>query len=363
MPAHLLYSHKHIPRKTGLFQQSDRLRIYSLLTDRFKEKPNSFTNQIDQAKENAYKCIKLQLLSDTGIWEDVQICSEHMVAVSKLGCMFDLQEGHNVAAWMKRFKMILEDMADQSLEGNYMDSIISTLYYDDIMVFAPDSSAFILPKDATALDFAFEKDPHIGIHAKYAKINGHLSSIKTVLQRGDCVEIGVSEEITVKEDWLEHVQTYNAKRAIHQVLKTMEKDEPIRRCPICQPIPGGDIIGFREANDTIMVHRRSCPAIIEQASQLGDNVVNVDFQETPDVQYPVTVAFRGIDRYHLLMDIIEKISNGLGLSIDSMTTTTKDDIVDCSITFLVHSVKELVFALQSLYEIEGIEEVKGEGIR
>ncbi|MBQ0044798.1 MAG: bifunctional (p)ppGpp synthetase/guanosine-3',5'-bis(diphosphate) 3'-pyrophosphohydrolase [Bacteroidales bacterium] len=339
------------------------LRIYSLLTDRFKEKPNSFTNQIDQAKENAYKCIKLQLLSDEGIWEDVQICSEHMVAVSKLGCMFDLQDGYNVASWMKRFKMVLEDMADQSLEGNYMDSIVSTLYYDDIMVFTPDSRAFILPKDSTVLDFAFEQDPHIGTHAKYARINGHLSSVKTELQRGDCVEIGLSDAITVKEDWLEHVQTYNAKRSIHQVLKSMEKDEPIKRCPICQPIPGGDIIGFREPNGIITVHRRSCPAIIEQASQLGDNVVNVEFKERADIQYPVTVAFRGIDRYHLLMDMIEEITNGLGLSIDSITTETKDEIAEGKITFLVHSVTELVLALKKLYEIEGIEEVKGDGIR
>ncbi len=344
-------------------EKSMCLRIYSKLTDRFKEKPLSFYNQIDQAKENTYKCIQVQLLSDEGIWEDVQICSERMLAVSKLGCMAEFQDGHNVASWMKRFKMVLEDMADNSLEGDYMDSIVSTLYYDDIMVFTPEGDAYILPKGASALDFAFEVDPETAIHAKYARINGHLSSIKTILSRGDCIEIGTDDAITVKQGWLECAQTYNAKRSIRKVLKDMEKDEPVRRCPICQPIPGGDIIGFRDASGHVMVHRRSCPSMIEQASQAGDGVVNIDFKEDPEVHYPVTVTIRAIDRYHLLMDIIEKISNGLGLSIDSMTTTTKDDIVDCSITFLVHSVRELVIALQSLYEIEGIEEVKGEGIR
>ena len=177
------------------------------------------------------------------------------------------------------------------------------------------------------------------------------------------MEIGVSEEITVKEDWLEHVQTYNAKRAIHQVLKTMEKDEPIRRCPICQPIPGGDIIGFREPGGHVVVHRRSCPSIIEQASQAGDSVVNVEFKDDPDVHYPVTVSIRAIDRYHLLMDVIDKITNGLGLSIDSISTETKDEIAEGKITFFVHSVTELVLALKQLYEIDGIEEVKGDGIR
>ncbi len=339
------------------------LRIYSMLTDRFKEKPNSFYNQIDQAKENAYKCIQVMLLSDEGIWEDVQICSDRMVEVSKLGCMAELNEHNNVASWMKRFKMVLEDMANQSLEGNYMDSIVSTLYYDDIMVFTPDGRAFILPKGATVLDLAFEQDAYTGMHAKFARINGRLSSVKTVLKRGDCVEIGMGKTIKVQPDWLDCVVTYNAKRSIRKVMKRMEKETPISRCPICQPIPGGDIVGFKEPNGHITVHRKSCSAVIEQASQLGDSIVNVEFKEDPKLQYPVTVAIRAIDRYHLLMDLIEEISNRLHLSIDSLTTTTQDEIVECSMTFFVHSVQELVAALNHLYHIEGVEEVKGVGVR
>ena len=350
-------------RQEELSEKSMCLRIYSKLTDRFKEKPLSFYNQIDQAKENAYKCIQVQLLSDEGVWEDVQICSDNMVAVSKLGCMAEFQEGNNVASWMRRFKMVLEDMADHTLEGDYMDSIVSTLYYDDIMVFTPSGEPHILPKDSSVLDFAFELGPETGDHAKYAHVNGHLASVKTILRRGDCVEIGLDDNVMVQPDWLDCVRTYNAKRYIRKALKEMEKEEPISRCPVCQPIPGGDIVGYREENGHIIVHRRSCPCIIEQASQAGDRIVNVEFREDPDVHYPVTVNLRAVDRYHLLMDIIEKISNGLGLSIDSLTTRTEDGIVDCSITFLVHSVKELVSSLQSLYEIEGVEEVKGDGIR
>lgn len=344
-------------------EKSNCLRIYSMLTDRFKEKPHSFYNQIDQSKENAYKCIQVKLLSDEGIWEDVQICSDQMVAVSKLGCMAELQGGNNVQSWMKRFKMVLEDMANQSLEGNYMDSIVSTLYYDDIMVFTSDGRAFILPKGATVLDLAFELDAYTGLHAKYAHINGRLSSVKTVLKRGDCVEIGLGKTLKVQREWLDCVVTYSAKRSIRKAVKLMEKESAIGRCPICQPIPGGDIVGFKELNGRITVHRKSCPSIIEQASQLGDSIVNVEFKEDPKIQYPVTVAIRAIDRYHLLMDIIEEISNRLHLSIDSLTTTTNDEIVESTITFYVHSVGDLVKVLEHLYHIEGVEEVKGVDIR
>ena len=45
------------------------LRIYSILTDHFKEKPNSIVNFIDSPKENGYQSFHVRLLSAQGIWE------------------------------------------------------------------------------------------------------------------------------------------------------------------------------------------------------------------------------------------------------------------------------------------------------
>ena len=70
------------------------LLIYSLLTDIYKEKPLSFVNQIDQQKENSYQSLNLMLLSEEGVWEDVQICSDRMVEASKLGCMAERDESN-----------------------------------------------------------------------------------------------------------------------------------------------------------------------------------------------------------------------------------------------------------------------------
>lgn len=331
------------------------LLIYSILTDIYKEKPQSFVNQIDQQKENSYQSLNLMLLSEEGVWEDVQICSERMVEASKIGCMAERDES-NVGEWMDRFKQVLKDIAEQSQENSFMESVVTSLYYDDVMVFTPEGQAIVLPKGSTAIDFAFELHTEIGLHAKYARINGKLASVKTVLKRGDCIEIGTDDAIMAKNDWKVCTSTYKAKRALDNYIT----DHPhlhFLRCPHCNPLPGGEIIGFKH-DDGITIHRRSCPEAIHEASSHSDRIVTVDFTPDEAMLYPVSVHIRAVDRYHLLMDLNKCITDELHLNIDSLHTTTTDNIVDCTIEFFVHGVSELVAVLKRLYTIDGVDEVR-----
>lgn len=343
--------------QSPLSEKSVCLKIYSLLTDIFKEKPQSFVNQIDQAKENSYQSLNVMLLSTEGIWEDVQICSRRMVESSKLGCMAELGIS-NVGEWMKRFKSILENIAKEAQEGNFLESVKDSLYYDDVMVFTPNGQGIIMPKGSTAIDFAFELHTDIGMHAKYARINGKLCSIKTLLNRGDCIEIGTDENVTAKPDWFKHACTYKAKHSITLLKRSIMTKNDWCRCPHCKPLPGGETIGFRtDGEKKITIHRRNCPDVISLASKHGDGIVAIDFKPNGE-KYPVCVAIKGIDRYHLLIDLIDTITNTLHLSIDSLTTVTKDEIVDCKITFFVSEVDELRAAISHLYKVEGVDEVR-----
>ncbi len=348
------------------------LRIYSLLTDFYNEKPGSFQNLIDQGRENSYKSINVMLLSTDGIWEDVQICSNRMVRASRFGCMAEVAsraETRNVGdgvsldsvtEWIEKFRKVLKEIADESQNQSYIEKIKESLYYDDVLAFTPMGEPKVLPKGATAIDFAFELHSEIGLHAKYARINGRLMSVKTVLKRGDCVEIGTDEKALPKTDWLNCVQSYKAKRHLRSFFAEELSKQQYQRCPCCLPLPGGDTIGYREEDGSITLHRRNCQEIITLASKHGDNIVNVDFHEEPEKQYPVTICIKGIDRYHFLIDVVNKITNDLRLSIDSLHTVTHDEIIDLTVTFFVHSVRELVSGMQSLYSIPGVDEVRQE---
>ena len=332
------------------------LRIYSMLTDRFKEKPGSVANFIDSPKENGYQSFHVQLLTDSGAWEEIHISSERMVRKSQFGCLSERNEG-NIANWIEKFKELLKDIANHRKEVEYMDGITSSFYNDDIMVFTPQGKSVILPKDATALDFAFEIHSKLGEHAQYARINGRLCSVYTVLESGDSVEIGTNENITPTAEWLNHVRTYKAKSHLHGIINKQKKI-PFIRCMNCHPLPGDEVIGFKSEDDTITVHRRDCKSAIRLASQRGDDIVAVNFEEDMSFVYPVRIVVTAIDRYHLLSDLIDCITNRLRLSLTRIFTECVDEIVTCSMDFKVHSSKELMQVITHISDIESVEEVK-----
>ena len=330
------------------------LHIYSLLTDVFKEKPGSIVNYIDSPKENGYQSFHIRLLSEQGIWEEIHISSERMVRNSKMGITERM--GGKKDHWVEKFRALLQDIASQNADGGFMDSVVSSLYNEDITVFTPRGTAVSLPQRACVLDFAFEIHSEIGQHAQYAKVNGKLCSIKTELHHGDCVEVGVNPDFHPQPDWLDYVKTYKAKRFLNPYLRQM-KSIPKNRCEHCRPLPGNEVIGFKEADGTVSIHKRDCPTAIRLASEKGDSIVSVSFPEDPDVHYPVQINIHAVDRYHLLIDLVDCITNGMKLSISSLNTVTEDEIVNCTIHFSVHSFRELQKVITSINAIPGVDEV------
>lgn len=345
----------HILKSNAHFEKTSALHIYAQLTDVFKERPGSVANYIDNPKENGYQSFHVKMLSDQGVWEEVHISSERMVRNSRLGCTAERTEA-NVVQWIEKFKEVLRDVAYHNKDMDYMDSITSSFYNDDIMVFTPKGKGIILPKGATALDFAYEIHSKIGQHAVYARINGKLMSVKTVLHRGDCVEIGTDENSCPDSDWIDHVLTYKAKRHLRSYLSTVSDIEH-QRCPNCHPLPGDEVIGFKADDGKVILHKRNCPSAIRMASQQGDSILAIEFKENEHFLYPVRVQIRGVDRYHLLSDLIECITEKLHLSINKLATETIDRIAVCSIDFVVHSASELDSAIKSISAIKGVDEV------
>ena len=356
----------HVPGRhyiRVIYPQSDlysekeyALKIYAALTDYFKERPGSVSNYINAPKENGYQSFHVKLLREQGVWEEIHISSERMVRNSRLGCAAEQTE-QNVHKWLEKLKAIVRTNGDMS-GIQFMEGVTSSFYNDDIMVFTPKGQGIILPKNASALDFAFEIHSDIGHHAHYARINGRLCSVRTQLNRGDCIEIGTSEDIHPSKDWLSSVKTFKAKKFLHSYFASQPKLEYLR-CEHCHPLPGDEVVGFKGHDDIITLHKRGCAHAIRLASEEGDSIVNdlTSFDEREDMLYPVRIRIRGIDRYHLLSDLIYCITEQLQLSMSGLATETADHIGVCTIDFSIHSSGELETALRSIEAIDGVDEV------
>ena len=331
------------------------LKIYSALTDHLKEKPCSVCNYIDTPKENGYQSFHVKLLGTKGEWEEVHISSESMVRNSHLGCAAERSET-NLSTWLQKFKDILQEIAQGSQDMKFMEGVTSTFYNDDIMVFTPKGQGVILPKGATALDFAFEIHSKIGERAVYARINRKLHSLRTVLQRGDRVEIGTADDAKPDPEWLNYVSTFRAKKYLRSYFANLPRLE-YDRCPICHPLPGDEVIGYKGDDEKICLHKRDCTEVIRLASENGDAIVSAAFEEDERFLYHVRIRVKGIDRYHLMSDLIDCITDKLHLTMLSLSTENIDRIAICTIDFSIHSVGELKMVMNSILEIDGIDEV------
>jgi len=332
------------------------LHIYSVLSSVFREKPHSIINYIDDPKENGYQSFHVQFMSESGCWEEVHILSERMARNSQIGCVAQEDKG-KVMKWIEGFARELRDIESHLQEGNFIEDVAAWLYNDDITVFTPTGKSITLPKRATALDFAYKIHSEIGEKARYAFVNDRLASVMTELHRGDVVEIKSGEGLKPDPSWVDRVVTSTARRALKRHLAKQEMLN-YHRCPQCKPIPGDEVAGFKDADDTITLHKRNCPRAISLATQYGDSIVDVDFKASPSILYPVSIRVIAVDRYHLLSDMIDCFTNQLHLSMNKLAITTTDCIVDCTVSFGVSSLADLKHVVESLQEINGVEEVK-----
>lgn len=347
----------------GLTEKRLALRIYSILTDLYIEKPGSLNNYIDTPKENGYHSLHCKLMGNEGRWMEVHIQSTSMRERSYYGCLVERETG--VEGWIAKFRDILKDISFHGKESGFsIESVIRTFYNDDIVVFSPNGTQFILPSGATALDFAYEIHSNIGEHAQYAIINDKLMSIFTKLQHGDRVRIGSETSHHPKEFWLDHVVTYKAIQYIKQYLrreraKKGEVGTEYILCPNCEPLPGDEVIGFRHSDNSVTIHKCNCPTAISVAAQQGDIIENVSLH-TSEKTYPVTVFIKAVNRDGFLLDLITEISQKNLLSIESIKSTTEDEIIDCTIVFYVHSINELkdveedIRGMKNIYEVRHI---------
>ena len=345
-------------KQTDLNEKEMAMKVYCILTDRFKEKHCSMSNYIDAPKENGYQSIHVKLLPDFGRWQEVHISSEAMIRQSQLGCVAERNET-NIQMWIEKFRTVLHDtISGPKRNERYMEDIITAFYNDDIQVFTPKGKKIILPQNATVIDFAYEVHTELGDHAKYARINSRLEPVNTSLRRGDVVEIFTDPDCHPELDWESFAHTFKARKSIQRYLESVP-ESTYCRCSECNPIPGEEVIGIRNHfnPELITVHKRDCRHAISLASSYGDDVVSVDFK-ADETLYPATLRVRAVDRNHLFVDLVDCITNTFHLSMESFNTKTDRNIVICKIRFGVHSYTELKTIINHISTINGVDEVR-----
>src|SRR5215813_1139266 len=117
------------------------------------------------------------------------------------------------------------EMPHSGSSEEFMESVKVDLFPDKVYVFTPRGEIRRLPRNATAVDFAYSVHTDIGNHCVAAKIDRRLVPLRTPLRNGQTVEIITAKGATPNPAWSSFLVTAKARAAIRQYLKNLKKGE------------------------------------------------------------------------------------------------------------------------------------------
>ena len=213
-----------------------------IVHDMYSPMPGRFKDYISVPKPNMYQSIHTTLLGEKGTPFEVQIRTWEMHKVAEYGIA--AHWAYKEANFMGRGKQVVKVEDDklawlrESLEWQrdmqdpqeFLDTLKTELFEDEVYVFTPKGKILVLPRGATSIDFAYQIHAEIGNHMTGCKINSKMMPILTPLKNGDIVEVITSENSKgPSRDWLKFVKSTRAKNKIQQWFKKTEKAQNIEK--------------------------------------------------------------------------------------------------------------------------------------
>ena len=204
--------------------------IFSIITGIYRYMPERLRDWVKHPKSNGYEALHCTLLSNSGVWVEVQIRTRRMDDIAEKGIaahwMYKqngfVGEGDNeMDLWLTRIKEILVNPDVNALE--LLDIIHNDLTNAEIYVFTPRGEQRTIPKGATALDFAYLIHTEVGNKAIAAKVNQKLVTLSHVLKTGDKIEIITAEDARPQAEWLQFLTTHRARTIVQDYFKSEHK--------------------------------------------------------------------------------------------------------------------------------------------
>ncbi len=204
-------------------------QAYSIITDFYTPIPERLKDWVTTPKGNGYESLHTTVIGPNGRFVEVQIRSERMDEIAERGFAAHwkykgVKEDNSVYdRWLNSIREVLDAQHNNALE--FLNDFKSNLFSEEIYVFTPNGDMRILPKGATALDFAFEIHSQVGYNCTAIKVNNKLVPMGYKLNNGDQVSVTTQKNQKPNENWLKMVVTGKARSKIRSAMKEEQRKQ------------------------------------------------------------------------------------------------------------------------------------------
>ena len=209
-------------------------RVLGQMHNLFKPRPGGFKDYIAIPKINGYQSLHTSLVGPHGIPIEIQIRTDFMDQMANQGVaahwyyktngseIVDSSAQIHAQRWLKSL-LELQQSASNSFE--FIESVKTDFFPEEIYVFTPEGKIYELPNGATPVDFAYAVHSDIGQHCIGARVDHHPFPLNRPLSSGQSVEILTSPVSQPNAIWLDSVVTSKARSKIRQYLKGLKQEE------------------------------------------------------------------------------------------------------------------------------------------
>ncbi|WP_038909862.1 bifunctional GTP diphosphokinase/guanosine-3',5'-bis pyrophosphate 3'-pyrophosphohydrolase [Dickeya dadantii] len=209
-------------------------RVLGQVHSLYKPRPGRVKDYIAIPKANGYQSLHTSLIGPHGVPVEVQIRTEDMDQMAEMGVAahWAYKEGESSSTtaqvraqrWMQSL-LELQQSAGSSFE--FIESVKSDLFPDEIYVFTPEGRIVELPAGATPVDFAYAVHTDIGHACVGARVDRQPYPLSQALSSGQTIEIITAPGARPNAAWLNFVVSSKARAKIRQMLKNLKRDDSI----------------------------------------------------------------------------------------------------------------------------------------
>ncbi len=216
----------------------DCYTVLGIVHTLWNQMPGRFKDYISVPKANMYQSLHTTVVGGRKMpfpFEvQIRTWEMHRTAEYGIAAHWRYKEGRNAndnldskLYWVRQ---ILEWQNEARDGKEFVDTLKTDLFAEEVFLFTPKGDVISMPKGATPLDFAYRVHSAVGNKCVGAKINGRIVPLDTPLETGDRVEIMTSSSCKgPSTDWLRICKTPQAKAKIRAFLKKEFKEENIER--------------------------------------------------------------------------------------------------------------------------------------
>jgi GTP diphosphokinase / guanosine-3',5'-bis(diphosphate) 3'-diphosphatase len=202
--------------------------------------PGQFDDYIAMPKESLYQSLHTTVIGPEGRPLEIQIRTHRMHRVAEYGVAahWRYKEGskrdlkfEQKISWLRQ---LLDWQKDLTGAQEFVESLKTDIFQDQVYVFTPKGEIRELPAGATPLDFAYRIHTDVGHRCIGGKVNQRLVPLDYQLKTGDIVEILTSKTMKgPSRDWLNpslgFIKTAHAREKIRQWFKRQQREENVQR--------------------------------------------------------------------------------------------------------------------------------------